>query len=232
MRREQTNRIRFVIEDLVPAALRDSRLFRFVMTLAWGRHIQRLADFRARAPFLTKDEYAALYRDHQRVHEGSDNSEACIRQVVADAIGPTVCDVGCGTGELLRRLREGRPDLGRFTGVDFVVQQPLAVDNTRYLVAEIERLPFADKSFDTVICTHVIEHILDHRRAIAELRRIARRRLIVVVPREREYLYTFNPHFHFFPYVQSFLRAMHPVPAQHRCVDLGRDIYYREDLSG
>ena len=66
MRREQTNRIRFVIEDLIPAALRDSRLFRFAMRLAWGKHIQRLADFRARAPFLSKEEYAALYRDHAR----------------------------------------------------------------------------------------------------------------------------------------------------------------------
>ncbi|HKY94687.1 MAG TPA: class I SAM-dependent methyltransferase [Kiloniellales bacterium] len=231
MRREQTNRIRFVIEDLIPAALRDSRLFHFIMRLAWGRHIERLADFRARAPFLSKEEYAALYRDHQRVHEGSDNSEACIERIVAETLGPTVCDVGCGTGELLRRLRQGRPELSRLTGIDFVVQDTLEIADTAYLSAAIEALPFPDRSFDTVLCTHTIEHILDHRRAIAELRRIARRRLIIVVPREREYLYTFNPHFHFFPYVHSFLRAMHPVPAQHLCIDIGRDIYYREDLA-
>jgi SAM-dependent methyltransferase len=229
MRREQTNRIRFVIEDLLPAALRDSRLFRFAMRLAWGRHIERLADFRARAPFLTREEYAALYRDHQRVHEGSDNSEACIRRILAEALGPTVCDVGCGTGTVLQRLRQARGDLGQLTGVDFVVQQTLPVENASYLAGAIEALPFPDRSFDTVVCTHVIEHILDYRQAIAELRRIARRRLIVVVPREREFLYTFNPHFHFFPYVHSFLRAMHPVPDRHLCLDLGRDIYYRED---
>jgi SAM-dependent methyltransferase len=229
MRREQTNRIRFVIEDLLPAALRDSRLFRLAMRLAWGRHIERLADFRARAPFLTREEYAALYRDHQRVHEGTDNSEACIRRILAEAVGPTVCDVGCGTGTVLQRLRHARDDLGPLTGVDFVVQQTLPVDNASYLSGAIEALPFPDRSFDTVVCTHVIEHILDYRQAIAELRRIARRRLIVVVPREREFLYTFNPHFHFFPYVHSFLRAMHPVPDRHLCLDLGRDIYYRED---
>ena len=67
------------------------------------------------------------------------------------------------------------------------------------------------------------------RKAIAELRRITRRRLIIVVPREREYRYTFNPHFNFFPYTHSFLRAMHPVPAEHTCVDIGRDIFYCED---
>jgi hypothetical protein len=50
-----------------------------------------------------------------------------------------------------------------------------------------------------------------------------------VVPMEREGLYTFNPHFNFFPYTHSFLRAMIPVPENHVCIGLGRDIYYRED---
>jgi hypothetical protein len=77
----------------------------------------------------------------------------------------------------------------------------------------------------------VIEHILDYRAAIAELRRITARRLIVVVPMEREALYSFNPHFNFFPYPHSFLRAMIPVPERHLCEAIGRDIYYREDLA-
>ena len=45
---------------------------------------------------------------------------------------------------------------------------------------------------------------------------------------EREYRYSFNPHFNFFPYTHSFLRAVHPVPQTHTCVDIGRDIYYCE----
>ena len=51
----------------------------------------------------------------------------------------------------------------------------------------------------------------------------------VVVPQEREGRYTFNPHFHFFPYPESFLRVMIPVPEGHACWSIGRDIYYRED---
>ena len=57
---------------------------------------------------------------------------------------------------------------------------------------------------------------------------LMRRRLIIVVPREREGIYTFNPHLNFFPYSHSFLRAMIPVPANHVCCDIGRDIYYVE----
>ena len=84
-----------------------------------------------------------------------------------------------------------------------------------------------------MICTHVIEHILDYRAAIAELRRIAKQRLIIVVPREREGIYTFNPHFNFFPVQRTaFLRAMIPVPRTILMrIDVGRDIYYSEKIA-
>lgn len=229
MNRETTNRIRFVLEDLLPPAVRDSALFRSAARFAWGGHIDRLAAFRERAPFLTDAEYEALYRDHPRVHEGTDNSQACVDRIVAETVGESVCDVGCGTGALIRRIREARGGEGRHVGVDFVVEDAAAIPGVEYVAARVEELPFEDRAFDTVICTHVIEHLLDYRRAIAELRRVAARRLIVVVPREREYRYSFNPHFNFFPYTHSFLRAMHPVPTSHVCVDIGRDIYYRED---
>ncbi|MBD9649472.1 class I SAM-dependent methyltransferase [Ensifer sp. ENS09] len=229
MNRETTNRIRFLIEDVIPPILRDSRLFKGMASLAWGKHIAHLADFRARAPFLSANEYEDLYRQHPRVHEGTDNSEACVRKIAASVVGDSVCDVGCGTGVLLKQIRETKPGLTRLAGVDFAIDDAARIEGIEYHAAMIEDLPFADGEFDTVVCTHVIEHILDYRKAIAELRRITRRRLIIVVPREREYRYTFNPHFNFFPYTHSFLRAMHPVPAAHTCVDIGRDIFYCED---
>lgn len=229
MNRETTNRIRFVLEDLLPPVVRDSRLFLALARLAWGDHVADLARFRERAPYLTDQEYEALYRRHPRVHEGTDSSRACVDAMVGDLVGDSVCDVGCGTGALLTQLKARRSDLRRFTGVDFTVVDAAAIPGLEFVPARIESLPFADREFDTVVCTHVIEHVLDYRAAIAELRRITRQRLIVVVPREREYRYTFNPHFNFFPYPHSFLRAMHPLPPSHRCIGVGRDIYYRED---
>lgn len=230
MKRENTNRIRFVLEDVLPAFLHDSRLFRHAASLLWGKHIAELADFRERAPFLSEAEYEALYKNHPRVHEGTDNSEACIAAICADVLGDSVCDIGCGTGYLLSRIRDACPSVSRLAGVDFAIADANALEGIEYVAAKIEDLPFADGEFDTVVCTHVIEHVLDYRKAIAELRRIARRRVIIVVPREREYRYTFNPHFNFFPYTHSFLRAMQPVPEAHACRDIQRDIYYCETL--
>ena len=232
MRREQTNQIRFMMEELLPPILRDTALFKFAASLAWGKHISALAEFRKSAPFVTAEAYNELYRAHPRVHEDTDNSRACLERIAADAVGSSVCDVGCGTGAVLRHIRaHSHAPFVRMVGVDLVEpEQPIgqAID---FVSGWVEDLPFADASFDTVICTHVIEHILNYRRAIEELRRITRRRLIIVVPRERESIYAFNPHLNFFPYSHSFLRAMIPVPDAHVCCDIGRDIYYREDRS-
>ncbi|MGH6680345.1 MAG: class I SAM-dependent methyltransferase, partial [Bradyrhizobium sp.] len=165
------------------------------------------------------------------VHAASDNSERCIRRIISDVIGTSVCDVGCGTGYLLKRIRERRPE-SSYTGIDFVLYpDQMTVEGIEFKRGMVEELPFADETFDTVLCTHVLEHILDYRKALLELRRVTRRRLIIVVPQEREARFTFNPHFQFFAYPESLLRAIHPIPASHECLCIGRDIYYREEKS-
>lgn len=229
MRREATNKIRFVIEDLLPPAFRDSGLFRIAAGLAF-RGVDAAAKFRRRAPFLSEQEYAEFYRAWPRVHAATDNSDQCVRRIAKDVVGRSVCDVGCGSGYLIRHIRDQSPAKAkRHVGVDIVAPDAPENAGIEFFEGKAESLPFADREFDTVICTHVIEHILDYRAALSELRRITAKRLIVVVPMEREGLYTFNPHFHFFPYTHSFLRAMIPVPERHVCTQLGRDIYYRED---
>ncbi len=157
LRREATNRVRFVIEELLPPLLRDSLLFRWVAQLAWGKHIISLAQFRARAPFLSSQEYEALYRSHPRVHDDTDNSRACIDRIVSDTVGTSVCDVGCGTGYLLTKVLTGRPEIFQAFGVDFVFANSSSPPGVAFIAAKIEALPFRDSEFDTVICTHVIE---------------------------------------------------------------------------
>jgi SAM-dependent methyltransferase len=232
MKRETSNKIRFVVEDLLPPLVKDSRVFRLAARAVYGDIIDRTADFRRRAPFLTEAEYTAFYRDSPHVHSGTDNSQACLQRIAHGVVGDSVCDVGCGTGYLLRYVRDSRPaNLKRLAGVEIVVPQLPENEGIDFFEGKVEKLPFADKEFDTVICTHVIEHILDYRSAIAELRRITAKRLIIVVPMERESLYALNLHFNFFPYPHSFLRAMFPVPEKYECLPVGRDIYYQEDVS-
>lgn len=54
--------------------------------------------------------------------------------------------------------------------VDLVAPRAAAVD----ALADIHRLPFADRSVDGVICTYVLEHVADARECIAEIARIVK----------------------------------------------------------
>lgn len=231
MRRETTNAIRYVLEELIPPAIRDSRAMRWLFRLHWGRLIDDLESFRERVPFVTPQQYQDVYERHPRVQDETDNSAACIERLAAMLVGKTVLDVGCGTGFLLQNLAQIRPGHD-WTGVDFIVEEGTRnrPSHIKFQQANIEALPFADGAFDTVICTHVLEHILDLRHAIAELRRVTAQRLILIVPREREYRFTFNPHLHFFPYKHSFLRYLVPIPRHYGIEDIGRDIFYFESI--
>jgi len=235
MKRESVNFIRYLLEEWIPPALRDSAPMRWLFRGYWGRFVDDLEKFRANIHAVTPEQYADIYRRMPRIQEGTDNSEACIARLAELLLPGSVCDIGCGTGFLLGTLaaRTSRPP-NDFTGVDFQLEPGIAEKHPgmRFQEADIEKLPFTDGQFDTVICTHVLEHVLHIDRTIAELRRVARRRLLVIVPLEREYRFTFNPHVHFFPYPHSFLRHITPVPAGARTEVIGRDLLYVEDRVG
>lgn len=232
MKRERVNFIRYLLEEWIPPALRDSAPMRWLFRAYWGRFVDDLERFRANIHRVTPAEYTDIYRRMPRIQEGTDNSAACIRRLVELLLPGSVCDVGCGTGHLLGVLAANSKDVPRkFTGVDFQLESGVSQRHPaiEFREADVEHLPFPDRAFDTVICTHVLEHVLRIDRTILELRRITARRLLIIVPLEREYRFTFNPHVHFFPYPHSFLRHISPVPSNARCEVIGRDLLYIED---
>lgn len=47
----------------------------------------------------------------------------------------------------------------------------------------MENLPFRELSFDTVVCFHTLEHTMSLERAVSELKRVALKRLLIIVPK-------------------------------------------------
>jgi ubiquinone/menaquinone biosynthesis C-methylase UbiE len=232
VKRESVNFIRYLLEEWIPPAFRDSAPMRWLFRAYWGRFIDDLETFRANIHHVTAGRYADIYRRMPRIQQGTDNSVACIERLAELMLPGTVCDVGCGTGYLLGALAaKSVARSQQFTGVDFQLEPGITERHpgVRFVEADVEGLPFADGEFDTVICTHVLEHVLHLDRTIAELRRVTAKRLLIIVPLEREYRFTFNPHVHFFPYPHSFLRHIVPVPLTARWEIIGRDLLYIED---
>jgi SAM-dependent methyltransferase len=84
--------------------------------------------------------------------------------------GVTVLDVATGGGHVARRLRE--------LGATVVTVDPapgMQADTT----APAEDLPFADASFDAVACRVAAHHFADVLRAVKEMARVARHRVVI-----------------------------------------------------
>ena len=110
----------------------------------------RRTDYRAR---FYRDDYFVLK------HLG-DFINTSLRTYVAR--GARVADIGCGAQPLRAQIER----LGAtYTGVD-IEQNP---QQTVEVVASITDLPFAESSFDTILCTEVLEHVSDSYAAFGAL---------------------------------------------------------------
>lgn len=131
------------------------------------------------------DDFSRTYDAHRDAgyHAFVDDFEAeCIRAWLG---GPRVLEVGCGTGQLLRRVRGFAP---RAVGVD-LSHGMLAHAAARGLPvgqASALALPFADASFDLVYSCKVLPHVPDLPRALGEIER-------VLAPGGRAVLEFYNP---------------------------------------
>jgi SAM-dependent methyltransferase len=105
----------------------------------------------------------------------TDHDLARIAYVLGRVSG-SLLDVGCGPGIFLDAYR-GAPK----AGVDI---RPSARSDWPLYVVDAAALPFPDRSWDTVSAQEMLEHQPDGKfeLVLAELRRVARERLLVTVP--------------------------------------------------
>ena len=101
----------------------------------------------------------------------------------------SVLDVGCGEGVLTLEWAERLGD-GRIVGIDLEDEKLRAEwarrqrPNLEFRAEEATRLPFADGEFDVATAIEVLEHVPEPEATVAEMARVAERRLLVSVPRE------------------------------------------------
>jgi len=118
------------------------------------------------------------------------DQEAVIGRLLGDLCGRRVLDIGTGTGRAALALAR----LGAsVVGVD-ASEAMLAVARRRaasvgaeivFARGDVHTLAFADRSFDVVVCLRVLMHAVDWRRALGELCRVARDRLVIDYPAAR-----------------------------------------------
>jgi ubiquinone/menaquinone biosynthesis C-methylase UbiE len=88
--------------------------------------------------------------------------------------GARLLDVGCGTGDLLRRLGGRFACAGCDPAEEMLEHARAANPAAELTVASAEALPYPDASFDVALCIEVVRYLADSRPALRELARVLR----------------------------------------------------------
>ncbi|MCB0103074.1 MAG: methyltransferase domain-containing protein [Anaerolineales bacterium] len=91
-----------------------------------------------------------------------------------------ILEVGCGTGELWRECANRIPTGWALTLTDLsegmldAAWRNLVVTgrNCKFENADVQSLPYADKTFDAVIANHMLYHVPDRKKALQEIKRV------------------------------------------------------------
>jgi len=138
----------------------------------YAGHHDRIRAKRHESPFWIR-RYA-----HQRIHS----------QVLAHVEpGMRVLDAGCGEGVLacLAAAKGARVVGAEISGGNIEGARELAVEmgvEVEWVQADAENLPFADRSFEMVISSHVLEHLPDMDKGLSEIRRITDSAAVIAMP--------------------------------------------------
>ena len=116
--------------------------------------------------------------------------EGTLDELFTQADPQSLLDVGCGEGVLTHQWAQRLGDERRVVGID--LDDPAlhaewakrTAPNLEYRVMKAENLPFADGEFDAATAIEVLEHVPDAEHTVAEMARVAKRWLLVSVPRE------------------------------------------------
>jgi SAM-dependent methyltransferase len=121
-----------------------------------------------------------MFDERGRLQKARKTVAVILDAALAAGLDPSrarVLDIGCSTGILTRHYAEY---FGEVVGVDIDdgavewARLNRAADTIEYRVGDSMELPFEDRGFDVVTCTHIYEHVPDPQRMLDEIFRVLR----------------------------------------------------------
>ncbi|MDE1223767.1 class I SAM-dependent methyltransferase [Vibrio aestuarianus] len=211
MNRKITNKINWFLDNIIPPLLRDNKFFMFpFLWIIFRDKTKHIMEFKKHSFMLTSNDFVNVYQETKDRHikRETDLNEECVDYLLSNLSGNSVLDIACGDGYLCRKIK-GLIPVVEVVGGDIITPSSKSM-GIQYIETNLESTPFENDQFDTVICAHTLEHVVNIDKAILELRRIARNKLIIVLPKQRNYLFTFDLHIHFFPYKHDVINLLRP----------------------
>lgn len=128
-----------------------------------------------------------LWSDMARYYPSAVHRRRLILKWLSPLRPQSVLDVGCGTGVLLEAIHGLLPE-AQLTGVDYAVDT-MAQNAKEMPWSAFQRLDITsealDRRFDAVVCSEVMEHVVDDEGALDNLVAMTGRYLCITVPTGR-----------------------------------------------
>ncbi|MCF7872228.1 class I SAM-dependent methyltransferase [Candidatus Woesearchaeota archaeon] len=133
--------------------------------------------YEERAKNTEKEDYDACYWTKQGHRE---LLQITTKLLEKENKNQTILDVGCGTGEYIKKLtQKGFKVIGTDYSREMLKRAQKNNPDTKLIQANIYDLPFPNKSFDITICIGVITCISDYQKALQELKRVTKKKIIL-----------------------------------------------------
>lgn len=115
-----------------------------------------------------------------------------------------VLDIGCGQSPYKFLLDSAKT---KYFGIDIIEANSFGYNNPDITSFDGKNIPFADGTFDAVICTEVLEHVQDYQYLINEIYRTSKSNADVIVTIPWSARYHYIP-YDYFRYTPSSLKTM------------------------
>ena len=212
MNRTFTNMARFILDELIPPLIRDNKFFMWPFFAIFCRKwdVSFEMNFKSHVLNMSDEDFVRFYKEKKSFASlrPTDLNGQCIQEILKFFSGTqgTVLDVGCGRhGYMVEQINRNLRGI-KASGID--INPPIG---PQYHTGFVEKLPFDDGAYDFVLCTHTLEHILDLKKGVQELLRVARKSIVVVIPKQRYYYYTVDENINFFQNEEDIRRSFHPL---------------------
>lgn len=135
---------------------------------------------------VSAEEYDNWYYSERGKYISGLEKKVLMEMIKLPAISyqPSVIDIGCGTGYFTQFLGNYcRSIVGVDTSMDMIKYaiKKHRDSNIKYLIADAEKLPFKDGSFDVSVSITVLNFIKNPLRAVSEVVRISRKKIFLGV---------------------------------------------------
>lgn len=137
---------------------------------AVAQHSRQAGQFAERYERLEREVYRSCFAySRHRLNAWLD------RILPQSGTGLRLLDVGCGTGHHLRDLRQRGFQVAGVDGSAEMLEHARRLNPDCVIEqSDVDRLPFADRSFDYVVCIEVLRYLPDPRQALGEMARVLR----------------------------------------------------------